>query len=289
MHVLIENGRVTQFQNLIGRTGIPFTQAIYLRLVTAGNFAVQKYAGKSNSNGSSVTLKGYVAGIKKGSKRFRRTFEYGAQSIPVQELRVVQTFFRLIGTDVPDPTAVGKLHTIWTWQFLNNRMRFFSFQFHNNSLGVKSRIAARYRNGGNIIDERCTFCVKAGSMVPMRDEFLHVFYDCPYIRPLCDRAYEVYFRHRLDEAQKRLCYMTGIVESIHKNDNIFYMLTSTFINYTVWHWKQKKLIPSIATLLNEVDYIFYSVCFTSRKIENMAITSNTPICRRWRNGQHGRG
>lgn len=71
-------------------------------------------------------------------------------------------------------------------------------------------------------------------MVPMREDCMHVFYDCPYIRPLCDRAYDIYFRHRLDDAQKKLFYMTGIVETLHESDIIFYIVTSTLINYTIW-------------------------------------------------------
>jgi len=123
----------------------------------------------------------------------------------------------------------------------------------------------------------------------MREEFLHVFYDCPYIRPVCDLAYDIYFRQRLDDAQKRLCYLTGLVETFHRNDKFFYILTATLINYSVWQWKLKKIIPSIATVTNEVDYVFYMVCFTSKIIENMALTSTTPICRRWRAGHHGHG
>jgi hypothetical protein len=61
------------------------------------------------------------------------------------------------------------------------------------------------------------------------------------------------------------------------------------INYTVWQWKLKKMIPSIATLATEVDYLFFSICGTSKKIENMALMSVTPLCRRWRDGRHGRG
>jgi hypothetical protein len=289
MKSLIVDGRVSPYPDLLITTGIPFTQATYFRLITVGNFAVQKYADKENSNGTSIELKMFMCGIKKGSKKFRKVLGHGIRTTKVEDLRVVQTFFRLVGSDIPDPAILGRLHTVWTWNFLSNRIRFFSFQFLNNSLGTKSRIAARYRNGGNIIDERCTFCVRSGSMVPMREEFAHVFYDCPYIRPLCDRAYDIYFRHRLDDAQKKLCYLTGIVETLHKNDSTFYILTATLINYTIWQWKQKKMIPSIATLLNEVDYGFYMICYTSRKIENMAVISTTPICRRWRDGQYGRG
>jgi len=183
----------------------------------------------------------FMCGIKKGSKKFRKVLGHGIRTTKVEDLRVVQTFFRLVGSDIPDPAILGRLHTVWTWNFLSNRIRFFSFQFLNN------------------------------------------------FRPLCDRAYDIYFRHRLDDAQKKLCYLTGIVETLHKNDSTFYILTATLINYTIWQWKQKKMIPSIATLLNEVDYGFYMICYTSKKIENMAVISTTPICRRWRDGQYGRG
>jgi hypothetical protein len=230
-----------------------------------------------------------VCRTKKGSKRFRRVLSLKDQTVPVENLRVVQTFFRMLPAEVPDSTFVGKLHCIWTWSFLSNRIRFFAFQFCNNSLGTKARIAARYRNGGNILDQRCTFCIKAGSLVPMREDFIHVFYDCPFILPLVTRAYDMYFRHRLDEAQKKLCYMTGSVATYQKNDTFFYMLTSILINYTVWQWKLKKMIPSIATLTTEVDYLFFSICDLSKKIENMALMSATPLCRRWRDGRPGRG
>jgi hypothetical protein len=116
---------------------------------------------------------------------------------------------------------IRKLYGIWTWQFLSNRIRFFVFQFYNNSLGTKTKIAARYRNAGNILDQRCTFCLKSGSLVPMREDFIHVFYDCHYVTPLVVRAYDVYFKHRLDENQKKLCYLTGTVETYQKNDSFF--------------------------------------------------------------------
>jgi hypothetical protein len=286
---LIVEGNVVPYPDLVASTGVPFNHVMYLRLITVGNFAMEKYAGKPGSNGTAMSLKDFVCRTKRGSKRFRRVLAHNTQTVPVENLRVVHTFFNLMPAEIPDPAMVGKLHSIWTWHFLSNRIRFFVFQFYNNSLGTKTRIAARYRNGGNFLDQRCTFCVKAGSLVPMREDFMHVFYDCPYIIPLVTRAYEIYFKHRLDEAKKKLCYMTGTVVTYQKNDGFFYVLTSTLINYTVWQWKLKNMIPSIATLTNEVDYMFYSICFTSKKIENMAVTSNCPICRRWREGGHGRG
>ncbi len=70
MKSLIVDGRVSPNPDLLITTGIPFTQATYFRLITVGNFAVQKYADKENSNGTSIEVKTVVCGIKKGSKKF---------------------------------------------------------------------------------------------------------------------------------------------------------------------------------------------------------------------------
>ncbi len=112
MKSLIVDGRVSPYPDLIITTGIPFTQTTYFRLITVGNFAVQKYADKVNSNGTSIELKTFVCGIKKGSKKFRKVLEHGIQTPKVEELRVVQTFFRLVGTEMPDPAILGRLHTV---------------------------------------------------------------------------------------------------------------------------------------------------------------------------------
>jgi exonuclease III len=237
MNSLISEGNVVRYQQLLNSSGVPFTQVIYLRLVTAGNFAIEKYAGKPKSNGTTMPIKEYVCKAKKGSKRFRRVLAFNGGTGEIENLRTVHTFFGLLSVPIPDPAIIGRLYGIWTWHFLSNRLRFFVFQFYNNSLGTKARIAARYRNAGSILDQRCTFCLKSGSLVPMREDFIHVFYDCPYVNPLVDRAYDVYFKHRLDESQKKLCYLTGTVETYQKNDSFFYVLTSVLINYTVWQWQ----------------------------------------------------
>ncbi len=150
---------------------------------------------------------------------------------------MVKTFFGLIDCQVPDPSELKNLYCVWNWTFLSNWIRTFSFQFFNNSLGIRSWIAARYRNGGTIIDQRCTFCVKARSGVEMREDFAHIFFDCPHIRPVCERVYSTYYNIRLDEAGKRRCFFTGLTENFFNGDNTVNVLTATLINYTIWQWR----------------------------------------------------
>jgi hypothetical protein len=44
------------------------------------------------------------------------------------------------------------------------------------------------------VSDRCSFCVKSGSANPMRETFLHIFYDCPQIASVRNRVY-IIFRH----------------------------------------------------------------------------------------------
>jgi hypothetical protein len=46
----------------------------------------------------------------------------------------------------------------------------------------------------------------------MREDFAHIFFYCPHIRPVCDRVYSTYYNIRLDEAGKRQCVFTGLTE-----------------------------------------------------------------------------
>ncbi len=95
---------------MLNETGIPFTQVMYLRLVTVANYAVQKYAKKPASNGTDMSLREFVCRTKKGSKRFRRVLSLLDHKVPVENLRVVQTFFRLLPVEIPDPNVVRKLY-----------------------------------------------------------------------------------------------------------------------------------------------------------------------------------
>jgi hypothetical protein len=69
------------------------------------------------------------------------------------------------------------------------------------------------------------------------------------------------------------------VDTLFNSDNILYVLTATLINYSILQWKLKKLIPSIASIKNDVDFLLECVADVSKVIENLAINSGIPICR----------
>jgi hypothetical protein len=106
MNDLVRNGAVVGYHTLLQNTGINFSQAVYLHLVRAGNFALTKYAGKEGSNGTSMTLGNFLDSIKKGSRKFRTILEISISTRKIEGLRVVKTFFGLIDCPVPDPSEL---------------------------------------------------------------------------------------------------------------------------------------------------------------------------------------
>jgi hypothetical protein len=66
-------------------------------------------------------------------------------------------------------------------------------------------------------------------------------------------------------------------------------MTALTVNFVVWQGKQKKIIPSLATVLEEVDNLFASVVNISENLKISASNCGALVCRRWREKQHGRG
>jgi hypothetical protein len=290
MNCLIRGNAIVDHGTLTRTTGIEFTPASYLLLVRAGKFAVTKYANNAGSNGTSLPLSWFLQRAKKGSKKFRKLIEKNMNvENPVASLRVVTTFCQLTGIDIPDENDLGLLHGSWSWSFLSNQLRFFCFRFFNNSLGIASRIAARYRNGGAIVDQRCTFCIKSGSRVPNREEFLHVFYNCDSVIRLRDDVARELFPPTNALDSKKLWCMTGLVPVNNSTDRFFYVLTSILFNFVLWQCKIKRLLPSTVTVLQDIDFSFGNICSLSRRIHTLAEINNSLLCRRWRENRHGRG
>ena len=283
INCLVRAGRVVSFDLLNRTTGINFPLAAYMNLTRAGNFAVKKYGGKVGSNGSSLPLNWLLLRVKKGSARFRNIMEScSKRNHDIGKLRVVKTFFELIDRPVPVALKLQTLHVSWNLNFLSNRLRTFCFQFFNNSLSVGARLGARYAGGGIIIDQRCTFCVKAGSLIPARETFPHLFYDCPSVSPLRNQFNNRYMYPANNNVDEKLFAFTGLSNNVHTADSFFLVLTCLFFNYTLWQAKLKKTVPSIATVCQEIDNHFDNVANVSAKLKNLAIDSGTPLCRRWR-------
>jgi hypothetical protein len=289
MNCLVRGNRIVTIEMLRRQTGLNFSNNAYMNLVTAANFAVTKYGNKAGSNGTCVPLVLFLQRIKKGSKKFRYLLFNGKNENGIEKMRVVETFFRLIDSPVPTVPELGVMYGSWNFSFFENRLRTFCFRFFNNSIGVGARISARYRAAGQMVNDRCTFCLRAGAADPAREDFIHVFYDCPYIRNTVRTITDEFFPHENNVNVRRRMYMCGSVTGVPPADGFFYKLTSIILNFNMWECKLKKKIPSIATVRTEFFYLFDNVLSNSVKLKEIASHCNVPPCRRWREGEHGRG
>jgi hypothetical protein len=290
MSSLLRGDRIVSREVLNRTTGLIFSEAVYMHLSTAAAFAKTKYANKDNSNGTALPLKWLLGRIKKGSKRFRTIIGYSeVNNNPITDLRVVQTFFGIIDNPVPANTVLKALYGCWNWNFLGNRMRTFCFQFYNNSLSVGARLRARYVAGGVNIDDRCSFCIKAGYAVPGRETFIHLFFECPQLIRIRDFIIRTYHTASEDERTKKMFCVAGYNHVGSVTYNFFVLMTSIFYNYIIWQSRNKKTIPSIATICNEIDNYFDNAAICSKFVYDLALENGTPICRRWRERHNRRG
>jgi hypothetical protein len=227
---------------------------------------------------------------KKGSKRYRNILEKNEPlSTSLDQMRVVTTLFRLGNCEIPSLPELGVLYGLWNQSNLTIRIRTFAFQFFNNSVSVATRTAARYRNA--VIDQRCIFCVKGNRANPEREDFSHLFITCPILETSMSQYFMRNFNVRYNTGNPNLrCFkLTGLWGVVPAQKKFFNVLNVLLLNYVVWQFRFKKIIPGLATLELEVDTLFAGFIEASKKWSEAANNSDASICRRWREQRHRRG
>jgi hypothetical protein len=289
MNCLIAGNRIVTLERLRQVTGLRFSDNVYMYLRTAGRFAIKKYSGNTDSNGTSLTLSAYMERIKKGSGRYRKMIEKGrGDEVEVSNLRVVRTFFGIVNCEIPIDPDTELLSSFWNMSCLTIRLRTFAFQFFDNSVSVGARTAARYRNAA--IDQRCVFCVKSGKPNPNREEFRHLFIDCPAIKPALVLVFRKTFGmdYNTGDETFRLFKLTGLGGNVPYRRKFFIVLNILFLNYVTWQSRLKKIVPSLTSLKQDIDTLFEGV-MANKKLSEAAMTIDLNICRRWSSNFHGRG
>jgi hypothetical protein len=286
---LFNDGQVVDYDNFVRSTGLPVNGNEYLGLVTAALYARERYGNKPVSNGKNVCIIEAVYSKKGRSKKFRRYLTDPTKNKDITDLQTVKTFYGLVGLAVPDSDVCGIINSIWNYHHLPNIVRYFAFQFVNNSLPTGNRLAARYRNNPvRAIDGLCTFCRLQADPDPAREDFIHVFIRCPCIRNCLSRYFEKYYALNLDYDTKKKILFTGSADGEWCQDTVINSLLNMIFCCGIWYCKLGKKIPSYTTVEANMLTIFDSCLYISSSLAEAATTSQSPICRLWRN-RHGRG
>jgi hypothetical protein len=286
---IIVDGIVIDYNMFCRRTGIPFTPNEYLYIAGGARYARERYGNKPDSNGTSESITERIYSKKGGSKKFQRYFDYGKNKKPVTELNTVKKFFELVELPVPDGDSCGVVNSIWNLHTLPNGIRFFAFQFYNNSLATGTRLAARYRADPAVqISDLCTFCRAANRPNPAREDFRHLFYDCPELNGLYARYLERYGSMNMNNVEKRNFLFTGTKDGSWNVEQFIVAVHNIIFYYGIWLAKLSRKIPSFVTIENNMLTIFDNTVSLSIYLTELSTNGNSSICRLWRH-RNGRG
>jgi hypothetical protein len=147
---------------------------VYEKIKKVGN-TVQKIFG-SDTPIRGVCMTTFLAGWKKGSKKFRKFLD-GLDNfyVPHNIIKYAYNTETVISVE-----CSVKLNADWTKSFYSNEMRTFIFKLHNNTLMVNTILSHIARG----ISRNCTFCVLARNPDPEDETVYHLFFDCPTVEVL---------------------------------------------------------------------------------------------------------
>jgi hypothetical protein len=115
----------------------------------------------------------FFASFKKGSRSIRRVLEKNDARTIVSVDRIRNKFCDLVGVNLNSIQNWNLISSLWTKNFLQKKIRDFTFKFYNNILGTNTRVA-NFVNGH---DRTCTFCKITDNNALTEETFFHLFFE----------------------------------------------------------------------------------------------------------------
>ena len=258
--------------------GLPLTVTAWVNLRSVCIKAANTY--KKNDitlEAKTETLSSFFLRQKKGSKATRKILEKQSiiDSDPTR-LQTVVTFAGIINLEVPTAEVLNPILRGWNLFFLPNDFREFIFKERNNALAVGAREAHFDADA----DERCTFCRILFPPVQTREDFIHLFYDCPITDGLINNFLR---RLRIDLPRNRndpdpdfkKYYWYG---TKNLNPDPTLLLIFELFRYCLWKFKTRRILPRIRELLdiylNMLETMIKIKLVLRNKIANNPLISN---------------
>ena len=267
-----QGARVKSRQELLD-TGLPLSAAAWFRLQSGLLHSLRKLRKNDESELIRKSITDLLDSVKKGSKKFKKIFDRARSLNHVPEgLRIVNTFARLTGTNIPDRDHVCNALGSWRTVSLPNDCREFLFRQRNNQLMTNLRLNAFDNN----ISKNCTFC-RIRNMVA-EETFEHLFFSCPTTRNLLQHLVSV-LEPALDlNADFFLnTYWYGIYGENPQHEKTILLIFDLF-RYCVWKVKKKRSVPNKHRFLDEYKFVLLSCTLSNIKlrvcIENCNLVAN---------------
>jgi zinc-binding in reverse transcriptase len=240
-------------------TGINFNLVTYLRLCEAVSF--YKDANRPRvSDGSQKSLESFLGTNKGIAKKIRIVLNSDNFRRKPEQLQTVKTYLRLTGINMPTP-KLNLLLGFWNNVHFPNKVRCFVFSFINNSLPINTR-ASHFRPN---VSRQCTFCVIKNVQDPAEETFVHLFFECEFVRRIQDWFVSKYLPETLPTIEeKKLFFFGGGFAS--KNPSVFSIAVPLLLQYLLWEMKIQKRVLSPLTLDNDFRYMIKCVSSYYKKL-----------------------
>jgi exonuclease III len=275
---LFENNRLIGKNNLRIRLGINFLDSTYntFREIARATIKITKSA---NPDVKPKILHQLLAGIKKGSKQFRKVKNEVHIGNENKAKNSLKKFGSLIQVPIDNSINSFTINQSWSCVAMSNRYREFLFKFFNNLLGINSRVS----HFNNNVNEACTFCTIKQIFPSPRETFLHLFYDCNEVQDLLSKFENKYFDDvDLRSRQKKLeFWFLGICDIGDATEKFYiFLLLKSLVLFYVWECKLKKIKMSFASAENFLEFHVKTTTRVSGRCRDCITNSDLKFCRR---------
>jgi hypothetical protein len=252
--------------------GLPLSPAAWMQLRSSllrTKALLTKPDSFPHNNVTDITS--FMNSNAKGSKRFRRVFDYVFPEPDVTIMRSINTFSNLIELPVPDAPSIKKILGSWTHYCCGNQLKEFIFKFRSNYLDLNNRINAFNQE----VDPRCTFCRIRDPDTNTRDSLSHCFFDCPTTNGILQPLLTKYFPDLATENQKKYFFWYGLLpdpEQNHLQQTISLCMDN--LRFIIYRYKKRRIVPNYITV--EKDFIFglKTTIMTSQSFKSIVASEN---------------
>jgi len=229
---IYEIDRYTSTERFEDLTGIPVTMRILLRLRAIFDTAKTRYNKKCETEKKSESMSGFLCGIKKGSRKFRKILETVNKINTPHNINKFTSNVEIVATlDVSK-----KINKLWTISYLENELRTFIFKLHNNTLSYNLCLSKFVRGK----EPYCTFCTLNRNPEPANEPPLHIFYSCPTSEAIINMIFSEFLGEQIEV--RRIDYF-GIYGRVNAAETFTLTLVGLLLKKQLWDCKMRNTVP----------------------------------------------
>ena len=136
------------------------------------------------------------------------------------------------------------MYGAWNKLFLPSEIKVFLFKFYNNILGTNLRVSKFNRE----TKPECTFCPINGPFPVPREDFSHIFFNCPSMKKIVIDFFEEYMTINVTTCS---IFCGGNIAEKEEINRPFQLIMD-ILRYHIWTSKLEKS-PSKAKILGNVN------------------------------------